>query len=410
MQPARAAPLRFARSTPATAAPQMPYFMQAGHVPRKRFSQHPGSDGRLLSAEVIGSDGFSSDMCLLYHRHAPAAVTAVAPFESQPAGFAANEPLLPRLFDTSRITSRGDTIGARVPIVGNSDVALSFVQADTPSPLYRNASGDELFFVHDGEARLETVLGVIDVVAGDYVIVPRSITHRWVPSEGSRMRALVFEMSGHVRPPKRYLSPAGQYLQEAPYFELDLKRPAGPLLAEGEGVDVLVRTRGGYTRYTYRHHPFDVVGWFGCNYPYAFNIADFSPITGSFHRPPPVHQVFEAPGCVVCNFVPRLLDYDPRAMPIPSFHSNVDSDEIIFYAEGNFMSRKGSGIGRGSISLHPAGHIHGPHPGAWEAGPTRIGQRTEEVAVMLDTFRPLGIAATGAALEQPGYIHSWTAG
>ena len=389
----------------------MPYFMQAGHVPRKRFSQHPsqhpGDDGKLLAAEVIGADGFSSDMCLMYHRQSPAAVVAVAPFESRPAAFAANEPLLPRLFNTDQLATGGDTVGARRPIVGNADVAVCFVQADAPSPLYRNATGDELFYVHDGAARLETVLGTIDVVAGDYVVIPKAITHRWVPTGSVPLRALVFEMSGHVRAPKRYLSPTGQYLQESPYFELDLKRPEGPLLVDGEGVDVLVRTRGGLTRYTYRRHPFDVVGWFGCNYPYALNIADFSPITGSFHRPPPVHQVFEAPGCVVCNFVPRMLDYDPRAMPIPSFHSNVDSDEIIFYAEGNFFSRKGSGIRRGSISLHPAGHIHGPHPGAWETGPSRVGQRTEEVAVMLDTFRPLGLAAEAAAIEQREYIHSW---
>lgn len=385
----------------------MPYFMQAGHVPRKRFSQHPGDDGQLLRAEVIGADGFSSDMCLLYHRHAPATVLHVGPFEPKTVEFTANEPLLPRLYNTGGIASGGDTLSARVPILGNPDVSVCFVNADAASPLYRSAVGDELFYVHEGTARLETVLGTIDAVAGDYVVVPKGITHRWVPAGGRPLRALVFELSGHARPPKRYLSPAGQYLQESPYFELDLKRPEGPLLAEGEHVEVLVRTRGGLTRYTYRHHPFDVVGWFGCNYPYALNIADFSPITGSFHRPPPVHQVFEAPGCVVCNFVPRMLDYDPRAMPIPSFHSNVDSDEVIFYAEGNFVSRRGSGIGRGSLSLHPAGHIHGPHPGAWESGPARVGQRTEEVAVMLDTFRPLGLAATAITLESPGYVHSW---
>lgn len=385
----------------------MPYFMQAGHVPRKRFSQHRTADDRLLAAEVIGTDGFSSDMSLLYHRHSPAAITAVSPFDPQIVAFSENQPLLPRLFDTDGLPAGGSTVEARVPIVGNADVTLSFVSADVPSPLYRSAVGDELFYIHEGAARLETVLGSLDIVTGDYVVIPKAITHRWIPAVGTPLRALLFEMSGHVRPPRRYLSAAGQYLQESPYFELDLKRPDGPLCVDGEDVDVLVRTRGGLTRYTCRRHPFDVVGWFGCNYPYALNIADFSPITGSFHRPPPVHQVFEAPGCVVCNFVPRMLDYDPRAMPIPSFHSNVDSDEIIFYAEGNFFSRKGSGIRRGSISLHPAGHIHGPHPGAWESGPSRVGQRTEEIAVMLDTFKPLGLAAGAGMIEQREYVYSW---
>ena len=391
----------------------MPYFMQAGHVPRKRFSQHPDATGRLLFAEVIGQHGFSSDMCLLYHRHAPSLIDAVTVPEpaTLPAARPAlidNQPLLPRLFDTARLDRSGSTIDARVPILGNADVVISFAVAHAPSPLYRNAVGDELFFVHDGAARLETVLGAIDVVAGDYVVIPKSITHRWVPAADTPMRALVVETTGHVRPPARYLSSHGQYLQEAPYFELDLKRPQGPLLAEGEQVEVLIRTRSGFTRHVCRHHPFDVVGWFGCNYPYALNVADFSPITGSFHRPPPVHQVFEAPGCVVCNFVPRMLDYDPRAMPIPSFHSNVDSDEVIFYAEGNFFSRQGSGIRRGALSLHPAGHIHGPHPGAWQSGPSRVGQRTEEIAVMVDTFQPLALAHEALAIEHADYVYSWT--
>jgi homogentisate 1,2-dioxygenase len=223
------------------------------------------------------------------------------------------------------------------------------------------------------------------------------------------IRALVFETRGHIRSPKRYLSAQGQYLQTAPYSELDLRRPGAPLLAQGSDVDVLVRSRQAMTRYTFATHPFDVVGWFGCNYPFAFNVADFSPITGSFHRPPPVHQVFEASNLVFCNFVPRMLDYDPRAMPIPSFHANVDSDEFIFYAEGNFFSRKGSGIERGAVSLHPAGHVHGPHPGSIERAAERVGQRTEELAIMLDTFRPLLLAQDAGAIEQAGYIYSWSA-
>ncbi|MGE3861675.1 MAG: homogentisate 1,2-dioxygenase [Burkholderiaceae bacterium] len=387
----------------------MPYFMQVGDVPRKRFSQFRRDDGKLYAAEVMGEEGFSSDMSLLYHRHPPSAVVRVAAPEHAAPELVANRPLLPRLLDTRGVAAGGNMVDSRHLLCGNSDVLVSFAVCDQTSPLYRNAVGDELVYIHDGSARIESVFGVLDVGKGDYVVMPKATTHRWVVQGSEPLRALIFETAGHVRPPKRYLTQYGQYNQEAPYSELDLRRPEGPLLVEGSDVDVVVKNRDGLTHYTYQTHPFDVVGWFGCNYPYALNIADFSPITGSFHRPPPVHQVFEAPNCVFCNFVPRVLDYDPRAMPIPSYHSNVDSDELIFYAEGNFFSRKGSGIDRGSLSLHPAGHIHGPHPAAYESAAARVGQRTEEIAVMLDTFQPLLIGRAALERENPDYYLSWAA-
>jgi homogentisate 1,2-dioxygenase len=387
----------------------MPYFMQVGDIPRKRFSQFRRDDGKLYAAEVMGEEGFSSDMSLLYHRSPPSAVLKVAEVPLPAPELGANHPLLPRLFTTATLQEAGDPVRGRTPLCGNVDVLVSFMVAAQASSLYRNAMGDELIYVHDGSARLETVFGTLELATGDYVVIPKAVTHRWVPQGDTPLRALVFETAGHVRPPKRYLTQYGQYNQESPYSELDLRRPQGPLLVEGADVDVLVKNRNGLTRYTYQTHPFDVVGWFGCNYPYALNIADFSPITGSFHRPPPVHQVFEAPGCVFCNFVPRMLDYDPRAMPIPSYHSNVDSDELIFYAEGNFFSRKGSGIDRGALSLHPAGHIHGPHPAAYEAAASRVGQRTEEIAVMLDTFKPLLLAPAALASQKADYYTSWNA-
>ncbi len=385
----------------------MPYFMRVGDTPRKRFSQHRRADGRLYAAEVMGEEGFSSDMCMLYHRETPAAVLKVEAVQALSPDLAPNHPLAPRLFGTASLPRGGDMVGSRQLLCGNADVLVNFVSADAPSPFYRNAIGDELVYVHDGSARLETVFGVLDIAKGDYVVLPKATTHRWLPGAGEPLNALVFETTGHVRPPKRYLTQYGQYHQEAPYSELDLRRPEGPLLMEGKEVEVLVKTAAGLTRYTYQTHPFDVAGWFGCNYPYALNIADFSPISGSFHRPPPVHQVFEAPGCVFCNFVPRMLDYDPRAMPVPSYHSNVDSDEFIFYAEGDFFSRKGSGIARGAISLHPMGHIHGPQPAAWASGPSRVGQRTEETAVMLDTFKPLALGPAARATERTDYVLSW---
>lgn len=387
----------------------MPYFMQVGDVPRKRFSQHRQPDGTLYAAEVMGEEGFSSAMSMLYHRHTPSAVLDAQAIDGPRRELVANQPLLPRLMATSLYGGGADTLSGRQLLCGNPDVTVSFVTASGPSALYRNAAADELFYVHEGAATLETSFGTLDAVQGDYVVIPRSTTHRWVPAAGTPLRALAFETTGHIRPPKRYLTQYGQYHQEAPYSELDLKRPQGPLLAEGRAVEVLVKTAAGWTRYVYQRHPFDVAGWFGCNYPYALNIRDFSPITGSFHRPPPVHQVFEAPHCVFCNFVPRLLDYDARAMPIPSYHSNVDSDELIFYAEGNFFSRKGSGIERGALSLHPAGHVHGPQPAAWATGGERVGQRTEEIAVMLDTFRPLLLNPQALSPSSDNYYRSWNA-
>lgn len=383
----------------------MPYFMQVGEIPRKRFSRFEKADGSLYAAEVMGEEGFSSDMSLLYHKEAPTGVLSYEQANFKAPELYDNTPLIPRLFNTSNLVETGNTLTARTALCGNDDVMVSFVNADTASPLYRNAMADELYFVHDGEATVETVFGTLAVEKGDYVVLPKGTTHRFVPN--STLRALVFEVAGHVRPPNHYLTQYGQYLQMAPYSELDLKRPTGPLLREGENVEVMVRTREGMTRYVYQTHPFDVVGWFGCNYPYVFNVRDYSPITGSFHRPPPAHQVFEANNLVICNFVPRMLDYDPRAMPIPSFHSNVDSDEVIFYAEGNFFSRKG-GIARGGLSLHPSGHTHGPHPSVLKNAGAKVGQRSEECAIMLDTFRPLRIARESAKIEVPDYVMSWT--
>jgi homogentisate 1,2-dioxygenase len=219
----------------------------------------------------------------------------------------------------------------------------------------------------------------------------------------------VFEARGHVGPPKRYLSRTGQFLEHAPYCERDLRAPEEPLVVrDGGETEVLVRHRGGLTRYTYAHHPFDVVGWDGCLYPYAFSIHDFEPITGRIHQPPPVHQTFAGPNFVICSFVPRLYDYHPEAIPVPYNHANVDSDEVIFYADGDFMSRAGSGIAEQSISLHPSGFTHGPQPGSVEAAIGKAG--TEELAVMLDTFRPLHLGPAARKVEDPDYPWSWARG
>ncbi|MGP3920849.1 homogentisate 1,2-dioxygenase [Nonomuraea sp. 10N515B] len=383
----------------------MPYFTRVGDIPRKRHTQFRQPNGGLYREELMGEEGFVGDSSLLYHRHSPSDVVRAAPVGQEPEQLTDNHPLLPRHLRPHQLKVAGDLVTGRVPLLANDDVVMSYAAVDQPSPLYRNAIGDELVYIESGQARLETVFGTLEAGRGDYVVVPTSTTHRWVPTSAEPLRALTFEASGHLTPPARYLSARGQFLENAPFCELDLRRPEGPLLVEGEDVDVLVKNRNGLTRYTMARHPFDVVGWFGCLYPWAFNIWDFSPVTGSLHRPPPVHQTFEGPGFVICSFVPRLFDYHPDAVPVPPFHANVDSDEVLFYADGSFMSRKGTGIEQGSVSLHPAGYIHGPHPGSIEAG---IGAKsTDETAVMLDTYRPLKLAPGAAGIADAGYLQSW---
>ncbi len=296
-------------------------------------------------------------------------------------------------------------------VLGNADVRISYVVAEQASPLYRNALGDECVYVERGAATVETVFGVLEVHEGDFVVVPRGTTHRWLPAPS--VQAYVVEAaSGHVVPPKRYLSRFGQFLESSPYCERDLRGPSAPLLAEGTDVEVLVRHRGPAgpvgTAYTYATHPFDVVGWDGCLYPFAFDVADFEPITGRVHQPPPVHQVFEGGGFVVCAFVPRKVDYHPLAVPVPYYHSNVDSDEVMFYVGGDYEARKGSGIALGSVSLHPGGHAHGPQPGAAEKS---LGaERFDELAVMVDTFRPLELGEGARACEDEAYAWTWAGG
>jgi homogentisate 1,2-dioxygenase len=263
-------------------------------------------------------------------------------------------------------------------------------------------------YIEDGEATFESIYGRLDAGKGDYVVIPASTTHRWVPRGDEPVRALVAEATGHVGPPNRYLSKRGQFLEQSPYCERDLRCPDEPLIVEGEEMEVLVRHRDGITRYTYQHHPFDVVGWDGCLYPYAFNIDDFEPITGRVHQPPHVHQTFQGPNFVVCSFVPRKFDYHPLSIPAPYNHANVDSDEMLFYVGGEFMSRKGAGIELGSISLHPSGFTHGPQPGSVEAS---IGaEETHELAVMIDTFRPLQLGPAARAGEDEEYAWSWARG
>jgi homogentisate 1,2-dioxygenase len=400
----------------------MAHYQRVGDVPPKRHTQFRDPEGGLYYEELMGEEGFSSDSSLLYHRGVPSAIVDSQVWELPDLSLRPNHPLKPlhlRLHDLFEDVGEMawkslDAVTGRRLVLGNADVRLSYVVAGEPSPYYRNAIGDECVYVEDGDATVETVFGVLSARKGDYVVVPRATTHRWIPEGGQPLRLYAIEANSHITPPKRYLSRFGQFLEHAPYCERDLHVPSEPLLCDGEDVEVLVKHRGSGpgaqqgivgTRMTYASHPFDVVGWDGCLYPFTFNVEDFEPITGRVHQPPPVHQVFEGHNFVVCNFVPRKVDYHPLSIPVPYYHSNVDSDEVMFYVGGDYEARKGSGINIGSISLHPGGYAHGPQPSAIEAS---LGaERFEELAVMVDTFRPLEVGEGGAAVDDGVYAWTW---
>ena len=381
----------------------MPYYRRLGDVPTKRHTRIDAAGDR-LHEELMGLDGFSQASSLLYHRHSPSAIVAAEPVTVEPAPVSYDSALEPRHFRTFDLPAGGDPVGGFVPLLENEDVVIGVVAADASGPLYRNAVGDVLTYIQSGTATLESSFGSLGVGPGDYVVIPRSTTHRWVID--GLMRALVVEArSAHIQPPARYLNAAGQFVEGAPYCERDLRGPSDLMFVDEADIDVLVRHRGGVTRYRYAHHPFDVVGWDGCVYPYAFNIADFQPIVGQVHQPPPVHQTFQGGGFVVCSFVPRPYDFHPEAIKVPYHHANVDSDEVLYYSAGDFMSRAGSGIGVGSISFHPAGFVHGPQPGSVERS---MGEdRTNETAVMIDTFRPLRVSDVARGISAHDYPWSW---
>lgn len=398
----------------------MVHYRAVGLLPRQRHTQLRDEAGRLLVEELMGEEGFSSDSSLLHHRGVPSAITAAEPWQLPDQTLTPNHPLKPRHLRSRDLTHPDDAnaVEHRRLLLGNADVRLSSVHATAPSPLYRNAIGDECVFVASGSGVVETVFGILDYRAGDYVIIPRATTHRWMPAEPSRLHCI--EAAGHIAPPRRYLSRYGQLLEHAPYCERDQHGPRDldaltAAHADQRDVPVLVKHRvrtapGGIggTVMTAATHPFDVVGWDGCLYPWTLNIEDFMPLTGKVHQPPPVHQVLEGHNFVVCNFLPRKVDYHPLAVPVPYFHSNVDSDEVMFYVAGDYEARKGSGIGPGSISLHPGGHAHGPQRSAVEAS---LGaERFDETAVMVDTFAPLELGEGGLATEDPTYAWHWARG
>jgi homogentisate 1,2-dioxygenase len=380
-----------------------------GSIPRKRHIEHrvkPGYKGEgIYYEEVVTTAGFGRAYSIVYHLRPPTRVRKVEPAGSCVIETAAEPVLRHHHLKTGNIPVKGDPITGRLPLLHNADVTIHRCRPASPqAELYRNADADEILFIHKGSGTLSSLFGTLPFRPFDYVVVPRCTTYRLEFDAGTQPDLLILESAGSVVIPPHYLNPDGQLRLGAPYSERDLHGPTGPLLIEREtDTTVLVKDQSRLTRYTLAQHPFDVVGWDGFVYPFTFNADDFEPITGTIHQPPPVHQTFEAPGFVVCTFAPRLLDTHPEAVKVPYAHSNVQADEVLYYVRGKFGSRRG--VEESSFTLHPRGIPHGPHPGTIAASRTMT--RTDELAVMADTFRPLLPTRQALEYDDPTYPYSW---
>jgi homogentisate 1,2-dioxygenase len=383
----------------------MPYYYKAGQVPHKRHTQFRKPDGGLYSEQLFSTEGFSNDYSLLYHINPPTQIIKTEKPVNVAPQIAEEKMLSHRSFEGFKIKPVKDFLDSRIPVLVNNDahIVLAAPKQSMEDYFYKNADADELLFVHEGSGVLKTLYGEIEFGYGDYLIIPRGTIYQ-IHFSNENNRLFIVESFSPIRFPKRYLSKYGQLLEHSPYTERDLRPPVN-LQTHNEKGDFIIRTKKKGVLYNlhYGSHPFDVVGWDGYCYPFAFSIHDFEPITGRVHQPPPVHQTFEANNFVVCSFCPRLYDYHPEAIPAPYNHSNIDSDEVLYYVDGDFMSRKN--VTRGMITLHPAGIPHGPHPGAVEKS---IGKKeTGELAVMVDTFHPLMLTKQALEIENEGYVMSW---
>ncbi len=383
----------------------MAHYHTLGSIPHKRHTQFRKPDGELYSEQLFSTEGFSNDYSILYHNHPPTEIIKTDdPVNVQPR-VAEEKMLKHRSFDGFNIKPEKDYLQSRKAVLVNNDchIVLAAPQQSMADYFYKNADADEMIFVHEGSGVLKTQYGNLDFAYGDYLVIPRgSIYQISFATENNRL--FIVESFSPIRYPKKYVSKLGQLMEHSPFCERDIRQPKN-LQTIDEAGDFLIKTKKKGVLYGlhYAHHPFDVVGWDGCCYPFAFSIHDFEPITGRVHQPPPVHQTFEANNFVVCSFCPRLFDYHPQAIPAPYNHSNIDSDELLYYVDGDFMSRKH--VTRGMITLHPAGIPHGPHPGAVKKS---IGAKeTKELAVMVDTFHPLQLTAEALEIENEGYVMSW---
>jgi homogentisate 1,2-dioxygenase len=381
----------------------MPFYQRLGDVPRKRHVQFR-DNGTLLTEEVMGLEGFSGNESILYHLTSPCRVEKLGDFEQIERKEWVPDEHRPLHLRTWDVDSGGDALTGRQLLMWNSDVEISLCRpTEAMDGFFRNGEGDEVIFVHEGSGTIESIFGRLPYTPGDYVVIPRGTTYRFVPDDGEQ-RYVVFESPGLIEIPRRYRNEYGQLLEHAPYYHRDIHPPVELDTHRERGeFHVKVRVRGGYQTYVLDYHPFDIVGWDGYVYPWTFSIHDFEPITGRIHMPPPSHQTFQGRNFVICSFCPRKLDFDPLAIPIPYHHSNLNSEEMIYYVDGNFASRKGIEVG--SVTLHPSGIPHGPQPGLAEKS---IGMtETHELAVMCDTFHPLRMTKLAKDLDDGKYWHSW---
>ncbi|MCF8378156.1 MAG: homogentisate 1,2-dioxygenase [Bacteroidales bacterium] len=383
----------------------MPHYHKLGKIPAKRHIQFRKPDGSLYAEQLVSTEGFSDTYSLTYHCYPPTLVSSIEKEYSVAPEIAITKNLQHRSFQGFQINPVEDYIKSRIPVLVNNDVYISLASPidSMKDYFYKNSGADEMIFVHKGEGTLKTMYGNLDFKYGDHLVIPRGIIYQMIFNT-SENRLFIVESFSPLRFPKRYMNKAGQLLEHSPFYERDIRKPANLETYDEKGdFKVLVKREDLIYPYHYATHPFDVVGWDGYHYPYALSIHDFEPITGRIHQPPPVHQTFETPTFVMCAFVPRLYDYHPDAIPAPYNHSNVDSDEVLYYVDGEFMSRKH--VEQGMITLHPIGIPHGPHPGAVEKS---IGQKeTRELAVMVDTFKPLHITKQALEIEDKDYFKSW---
>ncbi len=380
-------------------------YHRLGKIPHKRHTIFKKEDGGLYYEQLFGKEGFSGDASLLYHLHPPTQVSHVGELINTRPEAAVQHNITSRKLKGDKLIKSGDFIAARTVLFFNDDLLMGLLHPSQGhhKTFYKNASGDELLFIHHGKGTLHSMLGKLKFVSGDYLYIPQGLIYQ-LEFDNANNKILYIESSSNIGFPKRYLSKKGQFLEHAPVCERDIRLPefVEPVDQSGEFV-IQIKKQGMIHAVTYVNHPFDVVGWDGYSYPFAISIHDFEPITGRIHMPPPVHQLFEGHNFVICSFCPRLYDYHPEAIPAPYNHSNLDSDEVLYYVEGNFMSR--DNIECGDFTLHPAGIPHGPHPGTIEKSIGKEG--TEELAVMIDPFKPLKLTKEALQIEDPLYYKSW---
>lgn len=383
----------------------MPFYRHMGKIPHKRHTVFRQPNGELYHEQLFGTIGFDGMSSLLYHLQPPTKVNEILGKKDISPVIEVDKNMQMRAFKGFDVPEINDLIDSRIPVLTNSDVTLHLSRPTnlTENYFYKNVDADEVIFIHEGKGKLRTQVGNIDFSYGDYLVIPRGMIYQ-MSFENVNNRHFIIESRHPIYTPKRYRNWFGQLLEHSPFCERDLRTPDGLETHDEKGEFIVkIKKEGILYDYSYASHPFDVIGWDGYNYPYAFSIHDFEPITGRVHQPPPVHQTFETSAFVICSFCPRLYDYHPEAIPAPYNHSNIDSDEVLYYVDGDFMSR--NDISKGQITLHPSGIPHGPHPGAYERS---IGKtKTEELAVMVDTFKPLKLTKQAVEIEVKDYYKSW---